>query len=100
GAFAALSLVLAWAGIYGVVSYQVAQRTREMGIRMALGGAPASVRALVLRQSLTVVAAGLVIGLIGVAVGGRVMTSLLYGVKPVDPVSILLAVAALTGAAL
>src|SRR5690606_28920715 len=85
GGFALLALVLAGAGIYGVVSYQVAQRTREMGIRLALGGAPGVVRRMVVGQSLGVVLAGLGVGVVVVTTAGGVMTSLLYGVEPNDP---------------
>ena len=99
GGFALLALVLSGAGIYGVVSYQVAQRTREMGIRLALGGAPEAVRGMVVRQSLTVVGLGLAIGLVGVAAGGRLIQTLLYGLAPTDPVSLFAAVLLLGGAA-
>jgi len=88
GGFALLALMLAGAGIYGVVSYQVAQRTREMGIRIALGGAPGTVRGMVVRQSLGVVGLGLVLGVGGVLLGGPVVRSLLYGLEPTDPVSL------------
>ena len=99
GGFAALALALAGAGIYGVVSYQVAQRTREMGIRLALGGSPSSVRRMVVGQSLTVVALGLGVGVSAVLLGGGVMGALLHGVAPTDPVSLTLAVVVLAGAA-
>lgn len=99
GGFALLALVLAGAGIYGVVSYQVAQRTREMGIRLALGGAPRTVRRMVVGQSLGVVAIGLVIGVAGVVVGGRVVRALLYGIEPTDPLSLAGSVLVLGGAA-
>jgi len=91
GSFALLALVLAGAGIYGVVSYQVAQRTREMGIRIALGGAPAAVRRMVVGQSLAIVGVGLALGVGGVLLGGRALASLLYGVRPADPASLALA---------
>lgn len=99
GGFALLALVLAGAGIYGVVSYQVAQRTREMGIRLALGGAPGSVRSMVVRQSLGVVAVGLAAGLVAVLAGGRLIQALLYGLAPTDPLSVVAAVLVLAGAA-
>ena len=93
--------MLGTVGIYGVVSYQVAQRTREVGIRLALGGRPAAVRGLVIKDSLTVVVLGLVAGLVAVFVAGSAIRALLYGVEPGDPVSLggsvlLLFVAALT----
>jgi predicted permease len=99
GGFAALALVLAGAGIYGVVSYQVAQRTREMGIRLALGGAPAAVRRMVVGQSLAVVGIGLAAGIVGVLAGGRIVQALLYGVEPSDPVSLAGSALLLGGAA-
>lgn len=100
GGFALLSLVLAAAGIYSVVSYQVAQRTREMGIRLALGGEPSAVRGLVMKDSMRVVALGLVAGLAGVLVAGSAIRALLYGVEPGDPVTLAGAVALLAAAAL
>jgi len=99
GGFALLALVLSGAGIYGVVSYQVAQRTREMGIRLALGGAPGSVRSMVVRQSLAVVGLGLALGLVAVLAGGRLLRALLYDGAPTDPVSVALATLILGGAA-
>jgi predicted permease len=101
GGFALLALLLAAAGIYGVVSYQVAQRTREMGIRLALGGRPTAVRALVMKDSLGIVVLGLAAGLVAVFAAGSAIRALLYGVEPGDPVSLgvsvlLLFVAALT----
>jgi ABC-type antimicrobial peptide transport system permease subunit len=100
GGFALLALVLSGAGIYGVVSYQVAQRTREMGIRLALGGEPGSVRGMVVRQSLGVVALGLGVGLVAVLAGGRLIRALLYDVAPSDPVSVAMAALVLAAAAL
>lgn len=89
GGFAVLSLILSGAGIYGVVSYQVAQRTREMGIRLALGGQPSRVRGMVVLQSLAVVAVGLGVGAVAVYAGGSVLQSQLYGVEPTDALSLL-----------
>ncbi len=99
GGFAVLALILAGAGIYGVVSYQVAQRTREMGIRLALGGAPAAVRRMVVGQSLSVVGVGLALGIVGVLAGGRVVRALLYGIEPSDPLSLVGSALLLGGAA-
>ncbi|HSG49058.1 MAG TPA: ABC transporter permease [Longimicrobiales bacterium] len=99
GGFAALSLILAAAGIYGVVSYQVARRRREMGIRIALGGEPAAVGAMVVRQSLGVVGAGLLAGGVGVFLAGGVLRSLLFGVEPTDPVALAAAGGLLAAAA-
>jgi predicted permease len=84
GGFAGVALVLAGVGIYGVVSYAVAQRTREMGIRLALGAAPASVRSLVLSGALRPVALGLLLGLAGGLASSRVLGSFLYEVPATD----------------
>lgn len=84
GLFAVLALALAGVGIYGVTAYSVTWRTREMGIRIALGAQPRSVAATVLRDAMLVVSAGLALGLIAAATGSRVMESLLYAVAPTD----------------
>jgi putative ABC transport system permease protein len=74
-------------GVYGVLSYLVAQRTREMGVRLALGARPADVRRMVVGHGAVLGAAGVAIGL-GAAVGlTRLMSALLFGVRPVDPLS-------------
>jgi predicted permease len=82
--FAALALTLASLGIYGVVSYSVAQRTQEIGIRMALGASAGNVQVGVLRQTLALALTGALIGIAGSAVAARLMESLLYGVQPGD----------------
>jgi putative ABC transport system permease protein len=84
GLFGALALVLAAVGIYGVISYAVSLRTRELGIRMALGAARNDVLQMVLRQGMKLVATGLIVGLIASVVFTRFLTSLLFQVKPVD----------------
>ena len=86
--FAASALLLASLGIYGVVSYTVAQRTNEIGIRVALGARTAAVYRMVLRQGLTPVVLGLVAGVAGALVLGRLLTSLLFEVSPADPLTI------------
>jgi predicted permease len=80
-AFGVLALGLASVGIYGVMAYSVTQRTREMGLRIALGADPAAVRTLVLRQAMTMVGLGLLLGLGGALLLGRSMASLLYGLS-------------------
>jgi putative ABC transport system permease protein len=82
--FAATTLILAALGIYGVIAYSVVQRTREMGIRVALGARAEDVLGMVMRQGLTPVLIGLAIGLGAAAVGSRVLRSLLYGVAATD----------------
>jgi len=85
GVFASVGLALALLGVYGVVSYSVARRTQEIGVRMALGAGQVSVLGMVLRQGLTLVAIGSVIGVAGALAAVRVIASQLYGVKPSDP---------------
>lgn len=84
GVFATVAMVLAAIGIYGVIAYSVAQRTREIGIRMALGAQRGDVLGLVLRQSLTVVVIGIAIGLVAAFGATRLLASLLYGVGAND----------------
>jgi putative ABC transport system permease protein len=89
GSFAALALVLAAVGIYGVMSFIVAQRTREIGVRLSLGAPPARVTAMVLRQGMRFVAAGTMGGLVVALLATRVMTSMLFGVAATDPFTLL-----------
>jgi putative ABC transport system permease protein len=84
--FAASALLLAIVGIYGVVSYSVAQRTRELGVRIALGAGSADTLRLVLRRSMGLVAGGTVFGLVASFAITRVMAGLLYEVSPLDPI--------------
>ena len=92
--FAAVSVFLAALGIYGVVSYGVTERTREFGLRVALGAAPEQMRALVLRQGLRTAAVGLTAGLAGAAALTPIVSALFYGVTPLDPI-VIAAVAAI-----
>ena len=100
GSFALLALVLAVVGIYGVISYAVSQRTKELGLRMALGADAGDTLQLVVRRSMGLVLAGVGLGLIAAAIVTRWLSGVLYGVNPLDPVvfigvSVLLALAAL-----
>jgi putative ABC transport system permease protein len=100
GAFASIALVLAMLGIYGVISYAVSQRTSELGLRMALGASPKQVLQLILGGGLALAAAGVVIGVLGAAVLTRWISSLLFGVEPLDPLTYGAVVVALFGVAL
>ena len=84
GVFAAVALVLAAIGIYGVLAYSVNQRTHEIGIRLALGAQPINISRMVVRQSIILVTAGIMIGLAGAFALTRVMSSLLYGITATD----------------
>jgi putative ABC transport system permease protein len=99
-AFGCAAAVLAALGVYGVVSYSVARRGREMGIRMALGARPGDIHRLVIVEGLAPVTAGLVAGLIASLMIGRAMRSLLFEVRPGDPLVMLGAAAIVTVAAL
>jgi putative ABC transport system permease protein len=100
GIFAGLAVCLAVAGVYGVMAYVVGQRSNEIGLRMALGASPGKVMGLVLGQGLALAGIGLAIGLAGAVVATRLLTKMLFEVKPGDPMTyagvvVLLAVVAL-----
>ena len=85
GGFAVLALLLAAVGIYGVMAYLVSQRTREIGIRMALGARPASVVRLVVCYALGLATGGVLLGIVGAAFLTRLITGMLFGVSPSNP---------------
>ena len=87
GAFSTIALVLSAVGLYGVISYAVSQRTREIGVRVALGADARSVLRLVVGDGVRLAALGVAIGLAVAFASTRVLASLLYGVTPADPVS-------------
>jgi putative ABC transport system permease protein len=98
--FAGMTLLLALGGTYGVTTYLVTQRTREIGIRVALGASGTAIVRAVLRTSLVAVAAGVALGVVGAIAMGRLLSSLLFGVSPADPSTLVPAAAALLAAAL
>jgi putative ABC transport system permease protein len=98
-AFAVAALGLAMIGVYGVISYTVAQRRREMGIRAALGATPRDLLGLVMRQGLTLAAAGVVAGLAGAFALSGLLSGLLYNVAATDPATLGAAAAALVAVA-
>jgi putative ABC transport system permease protein len=98
--FAATALLLAAVGIYGVMSYAVARRTHELGIRAALGASRHEIAGLVLRQGMRLAAIGMAAGLVAALALTRFMASLLYGVRPADPVTLVAVTLLLGGIAL
>jgi ABC-type antimicrobial peptide transport system permease subunit len=87
GVFGVVALTLAAVGIYGIMSYAVKRRTREIGIRIALGGAPRDVLQLVVGQGMRLAGVGLLLGLVAALAATRLMAKLLFGVRPNDPVT-------------
>jgi ABC-type antimicrobial peptide transport system permease subunit len=99
-AFAAMALLLAVLGLYGVASYAVSRRTQEMGVRMALGARPDHLLALVIGEGLRLALAGVALGTAAALALARIMTGSLYGVAPTDPLTFVAMAAALMVAAL
>jgi putative ABC transport system permease protein len=99
-AFAAVAVALAAVGIYGVMSYSVSRRTHEIGIRIALGAEPSSVRRFIVRQGMTLAITGAAVGVIAAFTLTRLMARLLYGVGPADPATFVVVTAVLCGVAL
>jgi ABC-type antimicrobial peptide transport system permease subunit len=100
GLFAGLAFALSIAGIYGVLSYTVAAREKEFGIRIALGGKPARVLRLVLAQGALLTGAGVALGIGGALALTRFLRALLYEVTPTDPLTFTVATLALVGVAM
>jgi len=88
-AFAFAAVLLAAIGLYGIMASAVSHQTRELGVRLALGATPDRLRAMILRQALTVAGAGALTGLLGALAGSRLITSMLFEVTPTDPVALL-----------
>ena len=99
-AFAVVALLLAMIGVFGLLAYDVAQRTPELGIRLALGGQPRDLQALVLRSGMMLVGAGLLIGTPGAIVAGTLLSGVLFEVSPSDPVTFIGSAAVLAGVAI
>lgn len=88
--FAGIALVLSLVGVYGVIAYSVVQRTREIGIRIALGAAKADILKLMIQQGMIPVATGLIVGIAGALAFSRFISGLLYAVSPLDPATFIL----------
>jgi ABC-type antimicrobial peptide transport system permease subunit len=99
GVAGAMALLLGVIGIYGVIAYVVSQRTREIGIRAALGAEPRQLEKMFLMHGLTLGAVGIVVGVVVAAALGRSMSSLLFGVKALDPVAYVAAIVVIVAAA-
>jgi putative ABC transport system permease protein len=99
-AFAAVALVMAAAGLYGVIAYSVTQRTQEIGVRMALGADPSTVVRLVAVEGLRLTAAGMIAGTLAAAVLSRVLRGMLFDVSPADPVTYVVVLALFAATAL
>lgn len=99
GALAALALVVAMLGVYGSIAFEVRQRTREIGVRIALGATSTNVVALLVRRGRLIVGVGVAVGGVAAIAGGKLVATMLYGVKPTDPASLVASAAVLVAAA-
>jgi hypothetical protein len=100
GGFSLLALLLACIGLYGALSYSVAQRTADIGVRMALGARATDIVTMMLRETSVMVAAGLVVGLAGAVASTRLFAALLFGLTPTDPLTLAVVVLVLAAAAI
>ena len=100
GGFAGLALLLGVIGLYGVIAYSVSQRTRELGVRLALGAQRRSVYRLIMREAAVLAAAGIALGLAGALVAATLMRRLLFGTPPWDVPTLTLVAVVLAGSAL
>jgi putative ABC transport system permease protein len=100
GIFASVALLLAAIGLYGVISYSVVQRTREIGIRAALGAHPGNIRALILKGAMTLTALGLVLGIGGALLLAQFLSSMLFNIGKYDPVTLVAVAVILSAVAL
>jgi putative ABC transport system permease protein len=100
GVFAAIALILASIGIYGVIAFDVSRRAQEMGVRIALGAGTRGILLLVMRRGLLLTAGGIAIGLIAAFLLTRLLTSQLFGIDPVDPLTFAIVPLVLAGVAL
>jgi ABC-type antimicrobial peptide transport system permease subunit len=100
GGFGALAFILACIGLYGLLNYSVARRTKEIGIRIALGAQRNSVIGMELKSAVRLVLVGIVLGLPAASLASRWVQSMLFGLTPTDPATIAAAAVSLTGAAL
>jgi putative ABC transport system permease protein len=99
-AFALIALALCAGGIYSIISFTTTQRTREIGVRMALGADAPAIRRMVLREGAVVILAGLATGLVGAFAASRFLRTLLFGVEATDPITFLVVSAILAGVGL
>jgi ABC-type antimicrobial peptide transport system permease subunit len=100
GIAAGVTLLLGFVGLYGVIAYIVSQRTREVGIRMAIGANGTQVQSMFLKRGLTLTGIGLIVGVVTAAGGMRLLSALLYGVSPFDPLTYGAVIVALASVAL
>jgi ABC-type antimicrobial peptide transport system permease subunit len=100
GFFGALATVLAMVGLYGVISYMVIRRTNEIGIRMALGAKPNAILVMILREAASLLSIGVAIGTVLALLGAMSGRSLLFGLRPTDPMTVLVAIAMLAAVAM